>query len=225
MIWRIQHIEEGGYPPKASVDNILLDLQDSSYPTRPHSVILLIIHACLARLIPTRDWGFRITGTTYVQSSVSRGIWHVYYSWTGWTDVLSSLRASSLGGALWQRGRKRRESLQLRLWNLNICIKKVNEKCWLAEMTLLMMSLPLTHVFLCSFTFALVSASPWLAEIWQLSLRGPTGELELNSNSRDVVASSASFSCPTARVPQGDYLRLMFLACGQALWGVMGAQR
>ena len=26
--------------------------------------------------------------------------------------------------ALWQRGRKRKESLQLRLWNLNICIEK-----------------------------------------------------------------------------------------------------
>ena len=25
---------------------------------------------------------------------------------------------------LWQRGRKRKESLQLRLWNLNICIEK-----------------------------------------------------------------------------------------------------
>ena len=31
----------GCYPPRpsASVDNTLLDLQDSSYPTRPHSII------------------------------------------------------------------------------------------------------------------------------------------------------------------------------------------
>ena len=31
----------GGYPPRpsASVDNTLLDLQNSSYPTQPHSII------------------------------------------------------------------------------------------------------------------------------------------------------------------------------------------
>jgi len=31
----------GWYPPRpsASVDNILLDLQNSSYPTQPHSII------------------------------------------------------------------------------------------------------------------------------------------------------------------------------------------
>jgi len=31
----------GCYPPRpsASVDNILLDLQNSSYPTQPHSII------------------------------------------------------------------------------------------------------------------------------------------------------------------------------------------
>ena len=31
----------------------------------------------------------------------------------------------------------------------------------------------------CLFTFALVSVSPWLAEIWQLSRQGATGELEM----------------------------------------------
>ena len=53
------------------------------------------------------------------------------------------------------------------------------EKWWLAEMTLEMTSLPLARVFQCLFTFALVSASNWLAEIWQLSRRGATGELEV----------------------------------------------
>ena len=50
-----------------------------------------------------------------------------------------NLRTSSPGssGGLWDE--KRKESLQLRLWNLNIRI----EKCWLAEMTLVMKSLPL----------------------------------------------------------------------------------
>ena len=77
------------------------------------------------------------------------------------------------------RGGKTKESLQLRLWNLNIGIEKVESKSWLAEMTLVMTSLPLARVFQCLFTFALVSASRWLAEIWQLSRKGATGELEV----------------------------------------------
>ena len=64
-------------------------------------------------------------------------------------------------------------------WNLNICIEKVDARSWLADMTLVMTSLPLARVFQCLFTFALVSASRWLAEIWQLSRRGATGELEV----------------------------------------------
>ena len=40
-------------------------------------------------------------------------------------------------------------------------------------------------------SFALVSSSRWLAEIWQLIRRGATGELEVESNlqRRDVVAT------------------------------------
>ena len=49
--------------------------------------------------------------------------------------------------AFWWRGGKRKESLQLRLWNLNICIEKVDAKCWLAEMTLVKTSLPLARLF------------------------------------------------------------------------------
>ena len=64
------------------------------------------------------------------------------------------------------------------IWNLNICIEKVDAKCWLAEMTLVMTSLPLALVFQCLFIFALVSAWRWLTEIWQLSWWGTTGELE-----------------------------------------------
>ena len=48
-------------------------------------------------------------------------------------------------------------------------------------MTLKMTSLPVvrvSHVFQCLFTFASVSASRWLAEIWQLSRRGATGKLK-----------------------------------------------
>ena len=90
----------------------------------------------------------------------------------------NSLRASSLW--LWRPGGKRKGSLQLHLWNLNICTKKVNAKRWLAEMTLVMTSLPKGTCFsIFFFTFTLISASRWLAEIWQLSWGGATGELEV----------------------------------------------
>ena len=92
---------------------------------------------------------------------------------------LVSLRASSPG-----QGGKRKESLQLRLWNLNICIEKVDAKCWLAEMTFVMTPLPLARVFQCLVAFALVFASRWLPEIWQLSGPENTGELEVEFKSQ-----------------------------------------
>ena len=96
-----------------------------------------------------------------------------------------------------------RESLQLRLWNLKICIENVDVKCWLSEMTKVVTSLPLAHVFQWLFTFALVSASRWLADIFkQLSPRWTTGNWRWDSNSRDVIASSPSFSRPAARAPR-----------------------
>ena len=52
-----------------------------------------------------------------------------------------------------------RTQLQLRLWNLNICIEKVDAKCLLVEMTLVMTSLPLTRLFQCLFTFALIGGN------------------------------------------------------------------
>ena len=55
-------------------------------------------------------------------------------------------------------GREKKESLQLRLWNLNICIEKLDAKCRLAEVILVMTSLPLVRVFQCLFTFPLVFA-------------------------------------------------------------------
>ena len=66
-------------------------------------------------------------------------------------------------------------------------------------MTLVMMSLPLAHVF------------PLCAD-WQKfdsSVSGePQGNWRWNSNSRDVVASPPYFSCPTTRAP--------WRACSQA---------
>ena len=72
-------------------------------------------------------------------------------------------------------------------------------------MTLVMTSLLLARVFQPLFTFALVSASRWLAEIWQLSRHGATGELEVEFKFRRrtcKVASSLSFSRPAARAPR-----------------------
>ena len=69
----------GCYPPSASVDNTLLDLQNSSYPTQPHSIIakyylwhvrVLSIKPCLHTQLPehnksyqkvSRGWGYLIT--------------------------------------------------------------------------------------------------------------------------------------------------------------------
>ena len=94
-------------------------------------------------------------------------------------EAATALACKQALRALWRRGGKRKDSLLLRLWNLNICIEKVDAKCWLAEMTLVMTSLLLARVFQCLFTFALISASRWLAEIWQYSRRGAAGEMEV----------------------------------------------
>ena len=99
----------------------------------------------------------------------------------------TSINKDRTFGGLWKRTFKaafslaceRKESLQLHLWNLNIGIKKIYAKFCLAEMTLVMTSLPLARVFQCLFTLAHVSDSHWLAKIWQLSRRGATWELEV----------------------------------------------
>ena len=55
----------------------------------------------------------------------------------------------------------------------NLHKKKVYVKCWLAETTLVMTTLPLVRVFQCLVTLlALDSTLRWLAEIWQLSRWG-----------------------------------------------------
>ena len=48
--------------------------------------------------------------------------------------------------------------------------------------------------FQCLFTFALVSASRWLGEIWQLSRRGATEELEVEFKFQRRSCSSPSIS-------------------------------
>ena len=95
--------------------------------------------------------------------------------------------------SLWRPDGKRKENLQLRLWNLNIWIEKVDAKCRLAEMTLVMTSLPLFfNVCLHSHSFPFVLRS---------SVDGEKGNRRWNSNSRDLVASSPSFSSPPPERP------------------------
>ena len=106
-------------------------------------------------------------------------------------------------GALWRWGGKRNENLQLRLWNLNICIEKIDVKCWLVETTLVMTSVPsftwfsmFVYIHTC-FCFALIGGNLTAQSTWC-----HRGILRQNSSSRDMVASSLSFSCPAPRVPQ-----------------------
>ena len=112
------------------------------------------------------------------------------------------------------RGGKRKESLQLRLWNLNICIEKVDAKCWLAEMALVMTLLPLPRVFQC---FALVSASRWLAEIWQLSRRGATGELEVEFKFQRR-SCKLSFLFPFRRQSAPESLLASYFLCKEVFF-------
>ena len=97
---------------------------------------------------------------------------------------------------------EKEESLQPRLWNLNICIEKVDAKWWLAEMTLVMTSSPLTRVLQCLLTFALVPLGADRRKSDSSVDREPQENWRWNSNSRDVVASSAFFSRPATRAPQ-----------------------
>ena len=76
----------------------------------------------------------------------------VSWIWHKSPGLLFRYPTSKLFRALWWQGGKRKESLQLHLWNLNVYIEKVDVKCWVAEMTLVTTSLPLAHVFQCLFT-------------------------------------------------------------------------
>ena len=111
------------------------------------------------------------------------------------------LPASKLSRAPWRQGGKRKESLLLHLWNLNI--EKVDvECCWLAEMTLVMMSIPLVCVFTCFPMFFLHSHSLQLHTEQCKSDSSVDREPPGNSNSRNIVASSLSISCPADNGPR-----------------------
>ena len=129
------------------------------------------------------------------------------FNWSWWKRFLSfcSRALLRLGGEAGKEG-------ELRLWNLNICIEKVNAKCWLAEITLVYDVITLGACFHLFFYVCLYWRSFTFHADWpdwpdwrksDSSVKGePRGNWRRNSNSRDVVASSPSFSRPAARAPR-----------------------
>ena len=95
-------------------------------------------------------------------------------------------------------GGKSKENLQLRLWNLNICIEQVDAKEMLIDRDDI--SDDIIALGTCFSMFVYIRAD------WQKSDssvdREPQGNWRWNSNSRDVLTSSPSFSHPATRVPQ-----------------------
>ena len=168
------------------------------------------------RLISTRDWGFRITGIT---CTIKCKPWNLAFIKV---ELMFLACEQALCGTLavgWEKeGGRATTFLEFEYLH-----KKVDEKCWLTEMTLVMMSLPLAPVFQCLFTFALVSTSRWLAEIWQLSQQETTEELEVEFKFK--LQALLPFPAPLPEHPQEHSCRLIFLACRQAFWKVMGAPR
>ena len=92
--------------------------------------------------------------------------------------------------------------------------KKLMWDAEFAEMTLVMMSLPLTRfwmfVYICArFCFALIGRKS------DSSVEGaPPGKWRWNSNSREAVATPPSFSCPATRAPRRT--------CSQAIMSQSG---
>ena len=85
--------------------------------------------------------------------------------------------------------------------------RKSQAKCWLAEMTLVMTLLPLALFNVCLHPHSFPLCAYW----WKsdsLVDGEPQGNWRWNLNSRDVVASSPSFSRPAVRVPQRACLQV-----------------
>ena len=168
------YITLGVEPERIQWYNVMQRLRVTHKAAPPLSTkqIRSLIQACPARLISTRDWGFRITGIT---CTIKCKPWNLACIKVELKFLACEQALCGTLAAGWEKeGGCATMSLEFEYLH-----KKVDEKCWLTEMTLVMMSLPLARVFQCLFTFALVSASHWLAEIWQLSQRETTEELEV----------------------------------------------
>ena len=114
--------------------------------------------------------------TLQLQLGIPKG-GRVYFKWRGWSKDFFNLWASSAGcsGSRAEKGRSRtgkgRRACNY-LSRINICTKKVNVRCWLAEMTLVMTSLP-WHMF---FNDSLLSSLFPLCADWQKSDSSVDGE-------------------------------------------------
>ena len=93
--------------------------------------------------------------------------------------VVVNLRASSPGHSGSRAGKGRRACNYCASLEFEYLHRKVDAKCWLAKMTLVMTSLTLARVFQCLSIVAIVSASRWLGENWQLTRQEATGKLEV----------------------------------------------
>ena len=101
------------------------------------------------------------------------------------------------------RGGKRKESLQLCRWNLNICIEKSMQHADTFGACF--------HAF---FNVCLHSRSFPLHANWRISdssVDREPGNWRRNSNSREVVANSPSFSRSAARAPRRACSQVMLL--------------
>ena len=104
-----------------------------------------------------------------------------------------SSTCSKLSEALWQWSRKRKESWQLCLCNLNICIEKSQCKELIGGDDISNDVITLGMCFQCLSTFVLISALRLLAKSDSSVDGEPQGNWRWNSNYRDIVASSPSF--------------------------------
>ena len=106
--------------------------------------------------------------------------------------IENSLRASSLGRFTMGREKEGEPATMFLEFEY---LHRVDVKCWLAKMTLV--------IFLVFFDHYAHSRLFPLCADWQKSDSSVNGEQQgnwrHNSNFRDIVASSPSFSCPTAK--------------------------
>ena len=128
--------------------------------------------------------------------------------------------ASKLSGALWRRGRKRKESLQLRLWNLNSISNSPVAPRQLSCQISANQSARSRNQRECKQTLK----NTWKHATWVMtSLLKTSPRISIShrllrcrySNSRDVVASSPSFSRHATRVPRRACSKAMTQADGK----------
>ena len=137
-----------------------------------------------------------IVRSSLILSLVSSRPW-----WMGKYDVTTKLTPS----LLWWRGRKMKESLQLRLWNFNVCIEKVEEKFCRCKVLIGGddISNDVISLSKCFSMFVNIRARFHFALIGENSIaqltESPREIGGLNSNSTDVVASFPSFFRPATR--------------------------